>query len=116
MNSGLGSVIDASNWQTLRIIHLNMGWALIYNVIGLPIAALGMLNLFMPPLPWPCHLCSLQTPTHQIRIFKRGVDVSKPIYSSGLLSAQPLSIGQIFRSQFIHRITKRSSSVRPQIP
>ena len=46
MNSGLGSVIDALQLakKTLRIIHLNMGWALIYNVIGLPIAALGLLR------------------------------------------------------------------------
>ena len=46
MNSGLGSVIDALKLakKTLRIIHLNMGWALIYNVIGLPIAALGLLQ------------------------------------------------------------------------
>jgi len=46
MNSGLGSVIDALKLakKTLRIIHLNMGWALIYNLIGLPIAALGLLR------------------------------------------------------------------------
>ncbi len=46
MNSGLGSVIDALKLskKTLRIIHLNMGWALIYNVIGLPIATLGLLR------------------------------------------------------------------------
>jgi len=46
MNAGLGSVIAALNLakKTLRIIRLNMGWALIYNVIGLPIAALGLLQ------------------------------------------------------------------------
>ena len=46
MNSGLGSVISALklSQKTLKIIRLNMGWALIYNVIGLPIAALGLLT------------------------------------------------------------------------
>jgi len=46
MNSGLGSVISALklSQNTLKIIRLNMGWALIYNVIGLPIAALGYLQ------------------------------------------------------------------------
>ena len=46
MNAGLGSVVDALKLskKTLRIIRLNMGWALIYNVIGLPIAALGYLQ------------------------------------------------------------------------
>ena len=48
MNSGLGSVISALklSQKTLKIIRLNMGWALIYNVIGLPIAALGYLQPF----------------------------------------------------------------------
>jgi len=46
MNSGLDSVIDALKLakKTLRIIHLNMGWALIYNVIGIPIAMAGLLT------------------------------------------------------------------------
>jgi len=46
MNSGLASVIAALALakKTLKIIRLNMGWALIYNVIGLPIAALGLLR------------------------------------------------------------------------
>ena len=46
MNSGLASVIDALQLakKTLKIIRLNMGWALISNVIGIPIAALGLLQ------------------------------------------------------------------------
>ncbi len=46
MNPGLGSVIDALKLakKTLRIIYLNMGWALIYNVIGIPIAMAGLLT------------------------------------------------------------------------
>ncbi len=46
MNTGLGSVISALKLskKTLKIIRVNMGWALIYNVIGLPIAAAGLLS------------------------------------------------------------------------
>jgi P-type Cu+ transporter len=46
MNTGLGSVIAALKLskKTLKIIRVNMGWALIYNVIGLPIAAAGLLS------------------------------------------------------------------------
>jgi Cu+-exporting ATPase len=46
MSTGLGSVISALKLskKTLKIIRLNMGWALIYNVIGLPIAAAGLMS------------------------------------------------------------------------
>ena len=46
MNTGLGSVISALklSTKTLKIIRLNMGWAFIYNVVGLPIAAAGLLT------------------------------------------------------------------------
>jgi Cu+-exporting ATPase len=30
--------------KTLKIIRLNMGWAFVYNIIGLPIAATGLLT------------------------------------------------------------------------
>jgi Cu+-exporting ATPase len=46
MQTGLNNVIEALNLstKTIKIIRLNMGWALIYNVIGLPIAAAGLLT------------------------------------------------------------------------
>jgi Cu+-exporting ATPase len=46
MNTGLDSVISALKLskKTLRIIRINMSWALIYNVIGLPIAAAGLMS------------------------------------------------------------------------
>jgi len=46
MNTGLDSVVAALklSTKTLKIIRLNMGWAFIYNIIGLPIAAAGLLT------------------------------------------------------------------------
>ncbi len=46
MRTTLGSAVAALNLakNTLRVIRVNLGWAFIYNVIGIPIAALGMLS------------------------------------------------------------------------
>lgn len=46
LRATLGASISALNLakNTLRVIRANLGWAFIYNVIGIPIAALGMLN------------------------------------------------------------------------
>ncbi len=46
MRKQLGGVVEALNLssQTLKIIRTNLGWAFFYNVIGLPIAALGALR------------------------------------------------------------------------
>lgn len=46
MQTGLENVVEALklSTKTIKIIRLNMGWALIYNVIGLPIAAAGLLT------------------------------------------------------------------------
>lgn len=46
MRRDLGSVIDALNLssKTLRIIRGNLAWAFLYNLIGIPVAALGALQ------------------------------------------------------------------------
>ena len=46
MQTGLTNVIAALklSTKTIKIIRLNMGWAFLYNVIGLPIAAAGLLS------------------------------------------------------------------------
>ena len=46
MRAELGTSVSALNLakNTLRIVRTNLVWAFIYNLIGMPIAALGLLN------------------------------------------------------------------------
>lgn len=46
MQTGLNNVVEALklSTKTIKIIRLNMGWAFIYNIVGLPIAAAGLLS------------------------------------------------------------------------
>jgi Cu+-exporting ATPase len=46
MRPQLASIIDALNLsrRTVKTIRTNLGWAFIYNVIGLPIAAMGLMS------------------------------------------------------------------------
>jgi Cu+-exporting ATPase len=40
---GVVEAIELSR-RTMRVMRQNLGWAFVYNVVGIPVAALGLLN------------------------------------------------------------------------
>jgi Cu+-exporting ATPase len=46
MRPQLAGIIDALNLsrRTVSTIRTNLGWAFIYNVIGIPVAAMGLMS------------------------------------------------------------------------
>ena len=68
MSKDLGSVIDALNLssKTLRIIRGNLAWAFLYNVIGIPVAAIGALQPMYAAGAMACS--SLFVVTNSLRI------------------------------------------------
>jgi Cu+-exporting ATPase len=93
----------AVSHRTYRKIRQNLGWAFVYNVVGIPVAALGMLN---PVLAGAAMALSSVSVVSNALLLRRWVPSVQTISTQGATTMYELTVEDMTCKHCVGRVTK----------
>jgi Cu+-exporting ATPase len=93
----------AVSTRTYRKIRQNLGWAFVYNVIGIPVAALGLLN---PVLAGAAMALSSVSVVSNALLLRRWTPAQHPISTQGETTMYELTVEDMTCKHCVGRVTK----------
>jgi Cu+-exporting ATPase len=93
----------AVSTRTYRKIRQNLGWAFIYNVVGIPVAAFGLLN---PVLAGAAMALSSVSVVSNALLLRRWTPAEHPISTQGETTMYALTVEDMTCKHCVGRVTK----------
>jgi Cu+-exporting ATPase len=98
----VADAIAVSN-RTYRKIRQNLGWAFVYNVVGIPVAALGLLN---PVLAGAAMALSSVSVVSNALLLRRWTPADHPVSTRGEKTMYELTVEDMTCKHCVGRVTK----------
>jgi Cu+-exporting ATPase len=98
----VADAIAVSN-RTYRKIRQNLGWAFVYNVVGIPVAALGLLN---PVLAGAAMALSSVSVVCNALLLRRWTPAEHPVSTRGEKTMYELTVEDMTCKHCVGRVTK----------
>jgi Cu+-exporting ATPase len=117
----VADAIDISH-RTYRKIRQNLGWAFVYNVVGIPLAALGLLNPVLAGAAMALSSVSVVTNALLLRRWKAATLTVPPVSTNGTEASQlqgeqtmyELTVDGMSCGHCVGRVTQSVQGVDPQ--
>jgi Cu+-exporting ATPase len=98
----------AISHRTYRKIRQNLGWAFVYNVVGIPVAALGLLN---PVLAGAAMALSSVSVVTNALLLRRWAPVQQAVSNQGEQTMYELTVEDMTCKHCVGRVTKAVQEV-----
>jgi Cu+-exporting ATPase len=98
----------AISHRTYRKIRQNLGWAFVYNVVGIPVAALGLLN---PVLAGAAMALSSVSVVTNALLLRRWAPDHQPVSNQGEQTMYELTVEDMTCKHCVGRVTKAVQEV-----